>query len=421
MLGNLEQEEIRAVCEFNGHPEFAQAYIDLDVPVGVVRKDLALGGKLIRAALGEKRQSRTSHRVELLADERDKFRAAAADAIAMRGGVRVDNPAPGARDLMSRSLRELALEAVWLINPSARGGFDALFERAMTTSDFPLILQDSARKALFEGYDSEAQTWRVWCGIGQAKDFKEHKIIQASVGDDLDEVGEHQPYNYGEADESQETFLLATYGKIFAITRYAVINDDLSALTNIPKAYGEAAARKIGDLVYEVLTSNPTMGDGIALFHSSHGNIGTGGAVSETTIAEAIKLMRLQKDVGEKKRLNIRPQFFIAPAALEGSSEIFFTSNQFAGSDTGATRNNPYAGTRFTRVYDARLDDDSITAWYMAGPKGRTVTVFFLAGMEKPELQQQPGWTVDGIECKVRLDAAVKAVDWRALVKNAGA
>jgi len=322
---------------------------------------------------------------------------------------------------MSRSLRELALEAVWLANPSARSGFDALFERAMTTSDFPLILQDSARKALFEGYDSEAQTWRVWCGIGQAKDFKEHKIIQASVGDDLDEVGEHQPYNYGEADESQETFLLATYGKIFAITRYAVINDDLSALTNIPKAYGEAAARKIGDLVYEVLTSNPTMGDGIALFHSSHGNIGTGGAVSETTIAEAIKLMRLQKDVGEKKRLNIRPQFFIAPAALEGSSEIFFTSNQFAGSDTGATRNNPYAGTRFTRVYDARLDDDSITAWYMAGPKGRTVTVFFLAGMEKPELQQQPGWTVDGIEYKVRLDAAVKAVDWRALVKNAGA
>ncbi len=410
MLSPEQQQEVRTLCEIYNVPSLSEVFISNNV----APREVAL--HLIRA-----KETAKSNRIQFIEDEADKFRRAVSDAIAIRAGIRIADPAPGARDLAGYKLREIAYECLHRYGASRKGPIDDVLYRAMTTTDFPLILQDSARKALLAGFESEAETWRVWCDTGVAKDFKQHKIVQASVSEDLDEVDEHQPYPYGEASEKQETYSLATYGKIFAITRQAIINDDLEALTSVPKVYGEAAARKIGDLVYAVLTSNPTMGDGTALFHSSHGNIGTAGTVSETTIAEAIKLMRLQKDIDGKRRLNIRPQYFIAPVALEGTAEIFFNSNQFAGSDTGATRNNPYAGTRFTRVYDARLDDNSTTAWYMAGPKGKTVTVFFLSGIEEPQIKQQPGWLVDGIEYKVTLDAAVKAVDWRALVKNPGA
>ena len=36
-------------------------------------------------------------------------------------------------------------------------------------------------------------------------------------------------------------------------------------------------------------------------------------------------------------------------------------------------------------------------------------------------IDQQDGWKVDGVEFKVRIDAAVKALDFRGLYKYAGA
>ena len=47
--------------------------------------------------------------------------------------------------------------------------------------------------------------------------------------------------------------------------------------------------------------------------------------------------------------------------------------------------------------------------------------VIFLNGQQTPYLESQNGWNIDGIEWKVRIDAAAKAVDWRGLYKNPGA
>ena len=38
---------------------------------------------------------------------------------------------------------------------------------------------------------------------------------------------------------------------------------------------GRAAVRTVGDLSYGVLTGNPTMSDGKAVFHADHNNTGT--------------------------------------------------------------------------------------------------------------------------------------------------
>ena len=46
---------------------------------------------------------------------------------------------------------------------------------------------------------------------------------------------------------------------------------------------------------------------------------------------------------------------------------------------------------------------------------------FFLNGIQTPYMETKQGWTVDGVEYKVRIDAGAKAMDWRGLVKNAGA
>lgn len=324
------------------------------------------------------------------------------------------------------SLREICREALKVAGRNDRpsmyhGGMTELVGRAMTESDFPVLMANVANKILFDEYEKANETWQDWCSVGSIKDFKPTTIAKASEMPGLEPIINDTGYEYGKMSDSGETVQLGTFGKIYAFTRHSIINDDLQALVDSMKGMAETASRKVGDLAYAVLTSNAALSDGIDLFHADHSNLGTPGAVSELAIGEGIKLMGLQKDLLEERRLNIRPQYFIAPVALEGAAEIFFLSNQFSLDDKGSTRTNPYGGNRFTRVYDARLDDHSSTTWYLAGPKGKTVRIFFLKGHEKPTVETQDGWLADGIEFKVRLDAAAKAVDYRALVKNEGA
>ena len=194
-----------------------------------------------------------------------------------------------------------------------------------------------------------------------------------------------------------------------------------------------AASRKVADVVYAVLTANAAMGDGLALFVAGHSNYvasGSGAAPGQATIAAGVLAMGTQKDIQGLARLNIRPEFFIAPKALEGGAEVFFNSFQFSDSDTiatdsslAATRYNVYSGTYFTRVYESRLDDALATGWYLAAgmQTEMTVKVFFLDGVEAPYLEEKQGWNVDGVEYKVRIDAVAKALDWRGLYFNYGA
>lgn len=368
----------------------------------------------------------------ITADAQDKFRDAATDSLLMRThiGAKPEKPAEGHAELMGFSLRELAREALRVGNLSVSGNSMEMVGRALATSDLPYILANVANKSLFAGWDTAPETWKTWAGTDQVSDFKTHSLPRASEISDLEEIPESGEYRYGKITEGQEQYSIAKYGKLFAITRETIINDDLGALTRIPAMHGESASRKVADVIYAVLTANAAMGDGTALFHADHANFvanGAGAIPGQLTIANMILAMKLQKDLQGLRRLNIQPKYVIMPVALEGAAEVFFQTIQFSDSDTvatdsslAATRKNIYAGTYFTRVYEPRLDDSDAAAWFGAAMKGKTVVAFFLNGVETPYLEQRAGWSVDGTEYKVRIECGAKAVDWKGLYMNDG-
>jgi hypothetical protein len=172
------------------------------------------------------------------------------------------------------------------------------------------------------------------------------------------------------------------------------------------------------------------MGDGVALFHAGHSNFidnGSGAAPGQATVSAGVLAMKTQTDLRGLRTLNVKPEYLIAPVALEAATEIFLRTLQYSDHSTVATdstfastRENIYAGKYFTRVYEPRLDSDDAAAWYLAARKGMTVTVFFLEGNMAPYTEQQSGWTVDGTEMKVRVDVGAKALDWVGLYFNDG-
>ena len=416
--------EIQAMCRKFDYPEDkARSLIEDSKTVDQARANVL---EWLSAQEPEGRGYRGP--VEITMDERDKFRAASHDALLLRSGFAVDQPATGADDLTGYSLRELARESLRIANQSVSGRDHEMIGRAFTTSDFPKVLANVASKSLFEGFNSAPETWSLWCDTGNVADLKTNYEVRVSELDDLDRLRENEEYKFSGRSEGQETFRAYKYGKMFGISLETIINDDLNALTDTPRQFGESAARVPGDLAYAVLTSNSNMGDGVSLFsNATHSNYASGASaavISETTMNLHFQKMRLQKGLAENRRLNIVPQYLIAPVSISGTGEIFFTSNNFtAGTaeNVSSTRTNPYAGNRITRVYDPRLDDDSATAYYLAGPKGKTVRVVFLNGQRTPYLEQREGWNTDGTEFKVRFFCGAYPRDWRALQKNDGA
>lgn len=305
-----------------------------------------------------------------------------------------------------------------------------LVGRAFTTSDFPEILRDAANVSMLKGWDESPETWAVWAAVGNLSDFKISHRVNLSSFSDLTQVNEDGEYTYGVFKDEGQTIQLATFGKLFAISRQSIINDDLSAFTRIPRAMGRASSRVVGDLAYGVLTANELLSDGLALFSGTtigtdHGNLNIGGAavITATSFAQARQAMARQTDTNKQATgLNIRPKYLITPLSIEDVARVLMASEFDPADGTNNNRApNPVRGQAQV-VTDPRLDTDSATKWYVAADQaiGDTVEVAFLDGNQTPMLEQQAGWTIDGTEFKVRLDVAAAAMDFRGLQTNDG-
>ena len=287
-----------------------------------------------------------------------------------------------------------------------------------TSSDFGNALSYVAEKAMLSGWEESGETWQEWCKRGELSSFRVANRVGLNSFPSLPEVREGAEYKHITLSDTGAPIQLATYGGLFGITRQAIINDDLSLFTSIPQLQGRAASRTIGDLVYAVLTNNNKFVDGKALFHADHMNL-IKGLVDLAGLDEARKLMRLQTDA-DGQTLNIAPSFMIVPAALESAAISVIGSEALAGAHNNSGIKNPLHNLAKI-ITEPRLDKADPKSWYMAAAQGMdTLEVAFLDGMDTPYLEQQQGWTVDGVSFKVRIDAGVAPLDYRGMLKSTG-
>ena len=353
--------------------------------------------------------------------ESDKFRAAAQDAVLMAAGIPVADAAPGAQELRGHSMVELARESLQREGLQANFGDNMELARQAinSTSTFPAIMANLANKSVMVGFNEVETTYQIWAGKGSNRDFKEAARVALSEAGNLELVPEGGQFQQDFLGEASARTKVATYGKLFSLTRQAIINDDLGLFSKIATKYGSAAKRLVNKMVYAQLTGNVKMQDNVALFDTKHGNVaGTGEALSVKAIAKAITAMRRQKGIQGEATLNITPKYLVVPPELEMTAyQIVNSTAAVDGVNSGVV--NPYKG-RFVVVADAELTDPD--AWYLVADASQhdTIEVTYLNGVETPRLETRQGFDVDGIEYKVAFDCGVSALDFRGVFKNAG-
>lgn len=294
-----------------------------------------------------------------------------------------------------------------------------------TGSDFSSLLANVASKRLRDVYAESPGSYTTWARRApNAPDFKSMNVVQLSAMPDLLRTNEAGEFKYGALTDGKETYSILTYGRVVSLSRQAIVNDDLRAFDRLIAGFGASAARLENRTVYAQLIGNPAMGDGTALFHTSHANlgVGAGSALSFAALSAGRSAMRKQTGL-QGEALNIAPAYLIVPSDLEQTA-YQFTSSQFVPAKA-ADVNEFRAGGRsaLEPICEPLLDSDSATAWYLAASNGQidTVEYCYLDGAEGPVVESEIGFEVDGVSFKCREDFAAKVIDHRGLYKGAGA
>jgi phage head maturation protease len=415
--------EVRNLCR--GLPDgFADALITTGASLDAARA--AVTAELARrdAAAGGHRNVTPADYFARRSSEPELARAQMADALAARmGATGIDTSANqyrGARIVdMARDHLELRN-----VRTSAMSASDIIKRALHGTGDFAALLTESGNRVLAAQFGAYQGGLRRAAKQTTIRDFRAKSVIKLGEAPSLQLVNEHGEFKYGTMATATEGYSLKTYGRIFGVTRQALVNDDLSAFDGVIRRFAEAAFQlENGELVTLLTQSSgagPTMSDGAALFHADHGNLATGGgsALSETSLAAARAAMRLQKGLDGSTPIDATPRFLIVPAALEN------TALQLTTETTPATSGNVNpTGRNLEVVVDPRLDAVSATAWYLAADPDRmpTLEYAYLETDTGPRIEADFGFDIDGVSYKCRLDFGCGVLDHRGLYRAAGA
>ncbi|MFZ2159327.1 MAG: prohead protease/major capsid protein fusion protein [Bradyrhizobium sp.] len=408
----------RSIRELGRHAGVSQSVVDDLIDRGasleesnmtILSSIIARGGVSIRAS---------AHNDQSL-DNPDVFQRAASEALYVRIAPNFA-PMPQARQFVGMSCADMARECLRRNGISTQGmTAPSLVTRALqTTSDYPALLANLMNKSLRDAYTIAPGGIRRIAKETTANDFRSKSRIQIDhTGFILEKVNESAEFKYGSFIGSAESYAVDTFGKIFAISRKALINDDLGGLGDVTQRLGLAAAEFERLFLVNLLTAQsglgPDMSDGNPLFDAAHGNIAVSAVLSIDSLSAARLKMRQQTAQGGGL-ISVVPLYLIVPSSLETTAEQLTRTIQ----PTLVTSVNPFES--LVPVVEPRLP--SATRWYLSCDPALLPCLEFayLAGSPGPQIESRAGFEVDGVQTKVRLDYGAGFVEHRGLVTNAG-
>ncbi len=432
---NVRQGQIRNMLQhYTWLPEeFHRSLLD-DPAVSLVDAKSRLLDKL--AERGDQQQERSHVNYETLRDETETRRQRMIDAIMVRAGVMPAAKAGDAvREYRGMNMADLAAECVRAaggktrgltkheIVSAALGGGEYVRSAGMhSTSDFPILLSSVINRTLREAYANVQQTWLPLSRKTVAPDFRE--MTEVSMGDfpDLVALGEGGEYKAGTIKEYASGWKLGTFARKIAITRQALINDDLQAFSRLPLLIAQAAARTQNNLAWDIIIKNRNCKlDNKALFHADHKNLNTVvAALDVSTLSNARKALRKQKS-SDGAPLNLEAAFLIVGSNNETAAEMVLANV----TPRNASDVNPFAN-KLTPIVEPRLDDlvagnDFFLAVNPAQSPVDLLLHAFLEGQEGLYTETKQTTDVDGVEMVARMDFGVCAGDYRGIYRQAGA
>ena len=273
----------------------------------------------------------------------------------------------------------------------APGGGSHMIEAAgPSTLTLPGILSNVANKFLRAGFEAVESTWREVAAVRPVRDFKQISSYSLTGGFQYEEVAPGGELKHATVGETSYTNQARTYGRMFSIDRRDIINDDLDALTAVPRRLGRGAALKLNEVFWTTFLSNA------AFFAVANANYAEGAdtaiGIDGLTNAELLFLNQTDPD---GHPLGVTPMILLVPNALLVKASQLMNSTELRDTtaNTKTLVSNPHAGkfkvVRSSYLSNAAYTGASAKAWYLlADPNDMPVIeVAFLNGQERPTVE----------------------------------
>jgi hypothetical protein len=331
-------------------------------------------------------------------------------------------------------LQELILEAAWANGYSGRNfrdnrtvlrfAFKPELEAGFSTINISDILSNVANKFLLDGFFAVERTWRNICAVRNVSDFKtvtSYRLIGADQYEQVQPGGEIKHGTLGSETYSNKA---DTFGLMLSIDRRDIINDDLGAITTVPRKLGRGSGLKINDIFWSVFLNNA------AFFAAGNKNYLSGAdtalGIDGLTKAEVAFLDLVDSD---GKPIGIMPSILLVPTALSAMATQLNKSLEIRDTTTNTKYPiaNPHQG-KFRAEVSRYLSNNtyagaSSKAWYLlADPNDLPVIeVAFLNGQESPTIETaEANFSVLGIQLRGVHDFGIALQDSRGGVKVKG-
>ncbi|MBI1373651.1 MAG: hypothetical protein GC159_13055 [Phycisphaera sp.] len=331
-------------------------------------------------------------------------------------------------------LQELLLEAAWANGYTGRNfrdsravlrhAFNQNVQAGFSTIDIGGILSNVANKFLLEGFFSVERTWRNICSVRNVSDFKTVTSYRLIGKDQYEKVAPGGELKHGTLGEESYSNKADTYGLLLSIDRRDIINDDLGAITTVPRKLGRGSGLKINDVFWATFLDNA------AFFTAALKNYlaGADTALSIDGLTKGEVAFMDQVDA-EGKPIGIMPAILLAPTALSALGTTLWKSLEIR--DTTASTKypiaNPHVGKFRVEVSrylsNSQYTGNSSKAWYLlADPNDLSVIeVAFLNGQESPTIETaEADFNVLGVQMRGYHDFGVALQEPRGGVKAKG-
>ncbi len=293
------------------------------------------------------------------------------------------------------------------------------FREALDSTSFSNVLGDSITRAMLREYNlqSELDIWRQLVDVVPVGDFRTQERTRYGGYGDLPAVAQSGSYDpLTSPGDEKATYAVTKRGGTENVTLEMIKNDDAGVIIRIPRKLARSGKRTLSKFCMDFLRTNPAIYDSVALFHASHGNLGTA-SLDATALAAGRLAMMKQQEAGSSEPLGIPPVNLWIPPDLEELSVNLFRRS-----------------TENDKTFVQSLVLNIVPVWYWtdandwclsANPADiPTIEIGFLDGNEEPELfvQDSPTqgslFTNDQIMYKIRHIYGGDVVEYRGLYKG---
>lgn len=294
----------------------------------------------------------------------------------------------------------------------AGGGF--------STIDVANIVAATANKFLHEGWMMVDQTALRIARIKSVRNFQQITTVSLTGHLTFEKLGPAGEIKHGVLDDMTYTNQVDTYALMLAITRQDMINDDLGALTAVPRRLGRGGMLKLNDIFWTEFLGLVAAG----FFASGNANINTG--IADATLAglQATETIFLNQTDPDGKPVGFEPRIWLVPTAIKATATALVSPGQnllVTGASATIPNVNPYAG-RFRVESSPYISNSSFTGntavgnWLLADPSDEAVIeIAALNGKVEPIVETaDANFNVLGTQMRGYSDVGVNEQEKRA-------